>query len=378
MSTRFSRSLLVLSSLSVLACAPPQFSCPDGYTVSPEGRCVMSVGNDAASPVMGDGGALVVDAGSDGGGDAGVDASPIADAASPVVDAALLVDASRCGEMLWYYDGDGDGHGSAADHQMACTMPVHYVASGDDCDDAHATVYPGAPEICDGLRNGCDGGVADAELLRSYFVDCDHDGFAPAGPALTTCLAPPTLSCASGQYIQSPAPTDATHTDCDDTNPNYRPDNRYYPDCDGDFYIPSSAAVTTSCRPPTTAACTTGTVSWPQGVWQTMPLAGADCWDFDSRVHPGSSWIGTAPYSTGLGSSFDYDCDGVASHVLSSTEPRGAVCTRVITTGACGPGSATWAGAPPPCGNSGTTFTCANAGGNCNATQTPNVVASCR
>jgi hypothetical protein len=54
-------------------------------------------------------------------------------------------------------DADGDG-ASTCDH---------------DCDDGHADTYPGAPELCDGLDNDCDGNVPDGEF------DVDGDGFAP-------------------------------------------------------------------------------------------------------------------------------------------------------------------------------------------------------
>jgi len=40
----------------------------------------------------------------------------------------------------------------------------------DDCDDANAAVYPGAPEICDGLDNDCNGVADDAG------TDADADG----------------------------------------------------------------------------------------------------------------------------------------------------------------------------------------------------------
>ena len=53
-------------------------------------------------------------------------------------------------------DSDGDGF-------LACA----------ECDDSDDTVFPGAPELCDGIDNDCDGAVPDDEQ------DDDGDGFAP-------------------------------------------------------------------------------------------------------------------------------------------------------------------------------------------------------
>ena len=48
---------------------------------------------------------------------------------------------------------------------------MEVVKDGDDCDDADDTIYPTAPEICDGLINTCGGSLPTNE------VDDDSDGY---------------------------------------------------------------------------------------------------------------------------------------------------------------------------------------------------------
>ena len=57
-------------------------------------------------------------------------------------------------------DADGDGYGNPA--SGLCTHPQS------DCDDNHATVYPGAPELCDGLDNQCTGDAGYGSVDEGY------------------------------------------------------------------------------------------------------------------------------------------------------------------------------------------------------------------
>ena len=70
---------------------------------------------------------------------------------------ALHYDGSGCP------DNDGDGFSD-----IAC--------GGTDCDDSDSTVYPGAPELCDGRDNNCDG-VTDEGCPTGGCTDNDGDGW---------------------------------------------------------------------------------------------------------------------------------------------------------------------------------------------------------
>lgn len=80
-------------------------------------------------------------------------------------------------EEVWYdgvdqdcsgasdYDQDGDGFASAVE-------PDERALYGTDCDDYHATVYPGALELCgDGMVNACEGSEEAARALCALHGD---------------------------------------------------------------------------------------------------------------------------------------------------------------------------------------------------------------
>ncbi len=62
--------------------------------------------------------------------------------------------------LNWYADADADGFGENLTTVEGCDQPAGFVPNNTDCNDADATVFPNAEEICfDGMDNNCDGVV---------------------------------------------------------------------------------------------------------------------------------------------------------------------------------------------------------------------------
>ncbi|MCP4869250.1 MAG: hypothetical protein GY898_11090 [Proteobacteria bacterium] len=121
-------------------------------------------------------------------------------------------------------DTDGDGTPDCVDGDLDGDG---FDAGPDDCDDADASIYTGAPELCDLVDSDCDGDLVDGETDTDgdgtpdcVDTDVDGDGF-DAGPDDCDDTDPSV-------YASAPELCDLVDSDCDGSIVDE------FPDFDGD------------------------------------------------------------------------------------------------------------------------------------------------
>jgi hypothetical protein len=242
--------------------------------------------------------------------------------------------------LTWYADTDEDGYGDIDSATEACVQPSGYVDSSDDCNDASALFFPGAPEddcedpndyncdgsvgytdadadgvaacegdcddnnelinpnadeICDEADNDCDGESDDDAIdAPTWYLDHDGDSFGDTNYSFTNCDQPPSYvdndedcdDLDATSYPGGEELCDEADNDCDGTTDEDDATDAatWYGDADSDGYGDLKV---------TTLSC-----SMPSGYVDND----TDCDDEDKSVNPGADEICD-------GESTDEDCD---------------------------------------------------------------------
>lgn len=91
----------------------------------------------------------------------------------------------------YYPDVDQDGYGGTAGAVQACSVPLGYITTGGDCNDADANVKPGVTETCNSKDDNCDGIADNLPGSGTFYKDIDNDGYGnPAGGVISACTRP--------------------------------------------------------------------------------------------------------------------------------------------------------------------------------------------
>jgi hypothetical protein len=184
--------------------------------------------------------------------------------------------ATKSNSWRWYDNSTttNDEYGTPGYDNYDCLNDPDLDADGytgaTDCNDADATINPGATEVCDGIDNDCDG-VVD---ITPAFADADGDGYGDAGVPNTSCSLP------SGYVTNS--------TDCDDTDASANPgatesDDLVDNDCDGyvdETFVAAGDLVVSEINK---QARFGGTTAVPNGSW-------VEVYNTSSRTIDMSNW----------------------------------------------------------------------------------------
>lgn len=199
------------------------------------------------------------------------------------------------GSESWYLDADGDGSGDPLTETQSCTVPGEgWVEEGSDCNDADATVYPGAEERCDGTDQDCDGSVDEESVDAStWYYDGDGDGYGDPAVSETGCepsgprFVADGSDCDDGSVLVHPGAEercDGRDGDCNGVVDDATDDGpTWYTDADGDGFGDAGSALQACAQPAGTSELRT------------------DCNDDDASVYPGAE-----ERCDGI----DGDCDG--------------------------------------------------------------------
>lgn len=325
-------------------------------------------------------------------GDSGIaesDSGPGRDASGQVGAERLAVDqgVEECpvgSETPWFVDCDGDGFASSdARAELSCGEPAEAPA---ECGGTGAWTQtePTTPETSDCLDSD-----AAASSEAGWWPDCDGDATPGASDSITSCGAPATapVSCGLGEVGAWTDQDPALGEDCDDHDQRQGLPITWYVDCDEDGFAPAGLGTVEACVAPAQAPVPCGSAGGWTHTQPRHPSRGAnntstDCNDEDANMRPGQTMLFTEPSpSAEAAAAFDYDCNGVVtgeytgvySCSVSSTGPNTFQCNR--------PSGEVWSGSTPGCGEAGelaSGCSLTNMGSSCRPASTRTATQACR
>ncbi len=198
------------------------------------------------------------------------------------------------GMLYWFRDDDDDGFGEDPAILWCGDPPPGLVASGGDCDDTDADVFPGAPEICNGgIDDNCDG--------QPGGIETDDDGDGQSECEQDCNDNDDTVWFGAGELC------DMLDNDCDGMLSLAELDNDFdgVNDCDGDCddadpaISPDEPEV---CNAGVDDDCDPATDETVDGDGDTLSVCEDDCDDGDPAVSPLATEV--------AGNGIDDDCDG--------------------------------------------------------------------
>ena len=117
----------------------------------------------------------------------------------------------------------------------SCSQPSGYTSDNTDCDDNDNDIFPGAPELCNGVDDNCDQTVDEdtATDAATWYLDNDSDGYGDFNSSTMACAQP------TGYVSDS--------TDCNDTDGAISP--IAVETCDGIDNMPRRCRRRRHCQP---------------------------------------------------------------------------------------------------------------------------------
>ena len=180
--------------------------------------------------------------------------------------------------VTYYIDGDADGFGSPAATTSVCetSAPAGYSAVSTDCNDAVASTFPGAPELCNETDDDCDTVVDEDLVFSNYYRDADGDSHGDSAVTESSCTGTPSTGFVRGGG------------DCDDGRAEVHALAPFHIDADQDGFGVSQTASLCEVAPP--------------AGYSSNAL---DCNDASAGVNPGATEVCDAADT-------DENCSGAA------------------------------------------------------------------